>query len=116
MRVLKLSVGDGSTVELDTNQSDTSPIILYEGPVESMLLGSLGPLPPVTRLYGRVWTSGPQVIVRYYEAHPPDEEPIPVCAVARLARGQMQKKPESKPGMAILEFSRAGVFVVNSFR
>jgi hypothetical protein len=28
----------------------------------------------------------------------------------------MQKKPESKPGTAILEFSRAGVFVVNSFR
>ncbi|OJH34749.1 hypothetical protein BON30_42090 [Cystobacter ferrugineus] len=36
--------------------------------------------------------------------------------VARLALGQMQKKPESKPGMAILEFSSAGVYIVNSFR
>jgi hypothetical protein len=116
MRVLKLTVGDGATIELDTNQSDTSPITLYDGPVESMLNSSLGPLPPVTRLYGRVWTSGPQVVIRYYEAHPPDEEPIPICAVARLARGPLQKKPESKPGTAILEFSRAGVFVVNSFR
>jgi hypothetical protein len=81
-----------------------------------MLLGSLGPLLPVTRLYRQVWTGGPQVVVRYYEAHPPDEEPLPICAVARLARGQLQKKPESRPGTAILEFSRAGVFVVNSFR
>ena len=116
MRVLHLNVGDGSIVELDTNQTDTSPITLYDGPVESMLDKSLGPLPPVTRLYGRVWTGGPQVVIRYYEAHVPDEEPMPICAVARLARGQMLKKPESKPGTAILEFSRAGVFVVNSFR
>ncbi|WP_369864944.1 hypothetical protein [Archangium sp. Cb G35] len=116
MRVLHLNVGDGSTVELDTNQTDTSPITLYDGPVESMLHKSLGPLPPVTRLYGRVWTGGPQVVIRYYEAHVPDEEPIPICAVARLARGQLQKKPESKPGTAILEFSSAGVFVVNAFR
>ena len=116
MRILNLRVGDGSIVELDTNQTETSPITLYDGPVESMLNGSLGPLPPVTRLYGRVWTGGPQVVIRYYEAHPPDGEPFPICAVARLARGQLQKKPESKPGTAILEFSSAGVYVVNSFR
>jgi hypothetical protein len=116
MRILNLRVGDGATVDLDVNQSLASSITLYDGPVESMLTSSLGPLPPVTRLYGRVWTGGPQVVVRYYEAHPPDGEPFPICAVARLALGQMQKKPESKPGTAILEFSRAGVFVVNSFR
>lgn len=116
MRVLNVRVGDGATVDLDVNQAQTSPITLYDGPVESMLTGSLGPLPPVTRLYGRVWTGGPQVVVRYYEAHPTDGEPFPICAVARLARGQMQKKPESKPGTAVLEFSSAGVFIVNSFR
>jgi hypothetical protein len=116
MRILNLRVSDGATVDLDVNQSLASPITLYDGPVESMLTNSLGPLPPVTRLYGRVWTGGPQVVVRYYEAHPPDGEPFPICAVARLALGQMQKKPESKPGMAILEFSRAGVYIVNSFR
>jgi len=116
MRILNLRVGDGAVVDLDVNQALTSPITLYDGPVESMLSESLGPLAPATRLYGRVWTGGPQVVVRYYEAHPPDGEPFPICAVARLALGQMQKKPESKPGTAILEFSRAGIYVVNSFR
>ncbi len=116
MRRLGLSVGDASEVELDVNQTDTSPITLYDGPVESMLNSPLGTLPTVTRLYGRVWTGGPQVVVRYYEAHVPDEEPIPICAVARLARGQLKKKPESKPGTALLEFSSAGLYLVNAFR
>src|SRR5690349_6272640 len=56
MRNLGLSVGDASEVELDVNQTDTSPITLYDGPVESMLNSPLGTLPTVTRLYGRVWT------------------------------------------------------------
>jgi hypothetical protein len=116
MRRLGLSVGDSADVELDVNQTDTSPITLYDGPVESMLNSPLGILPAVTRLYGRVWTGGPQVVVRYYEAHVPDEEPIPICAVARLARGQLKKKPESKPGTALLEFSSAGLYLVNAFR
>jgi hypothetical protein len=103
-------------VELDVNQTDTSPITLYEGPVESMLNSELGILPGVTRLYGRVWTDGPQVVIRYYEAHPPEEEKVPICAVARLAKGQLKKHPESKPGTAILEFSSASVYIVDSFR
>ena len=116
MRRLNLSVGDSSDVELDVNQTDASPITMYDGPVESMLNRPLATLPAVTRLYGRVWTGGPQVVIRYYEAHVPDEDPIPICAVARLARGQLKKKPESKPGTAILEFSSAGLYIVNSFR
>jgi hypothetical protein len=63
-----------------------------------------------------VWTGGSQVVVRYYEAQPPERDPIPICAVARLAGGQMRKLPGSKPGMAMLEFSSASVYVVNSFR
>lgn len=116
MQILGLGVGDGGGVELDVNQADSSPITLYDGPIESDLNTRLGPLPPATRLYGRVWTGGPQVVVRYYEAHPPHRAKVPICAVARLARGQMKKRPESKPGTAILEFSTAGVFVVDSFR
>jgi hypothetical protein len=116
MRILGLRVGDGASVELDVNQADDSPITLYDGPVESMLYESLGPLPPATRLYGRVWTGGPQAVVRYYEAHPPDREKIPICAAARTARGQMKKRPESKPGTAVLEFSTASAFIVESFR
>jgi hypothetical protein len=116
MRILRLHVGDAASVELDVNQTDDSPITLYDGPVESMLNDDLGILPAVTRLYGRVWTSGPHVIVRYYEAHPPDGEKVPICAVARLAKGQLRKLPGSKPGTALLEFSKASVYVVESFR
>lgn len=111
MRILRLHVGDAASVELDVNQTDDSPITLYDGPVESMLNDDLGILPAVTRLYGRVWTSGPHAIVRYYEAHPPDGEKVPICAVARLAKGQLRKLPGSKPGTALLEYEcyhRAG--------
>jgi hypothetical protein len=116
MRILRMHVSDAADVELDANQIGASPITLYEGPVESVLDGSLGMLDPMTRLYGRVWTSGPQVVVRYYEAKPPDGDTVPICAVARLGDGQLRKRPESKPGTAIIEFSNASVFVVDSFR
>jgi hypothetical protein len=116
MRILRMHVSDAADVELDANQIGARPVTLYEGPVESVLDGSLGMLEPATRLYGRVWTSGPQVVVRYYEAKPPDGETVPICAVARLGDGQLRKRPESKPGTAIVEFSNASVFVVDSFR
>ena len=51
MRILRLHVGDAASVELDVNQTDDSPITLYDGPVESMLNDDLGILPAVTRLY-----------------------------------------------------------------
>lgn len=116
MRILRLHVGDAASVELDVNQTDARPLYLYEGPVESMLNSDLGILPGVTRLYGRVWTNGPHVVVRYYEAHPPDGEKVPICAVARLAKGQLRKLPGSKPGIAELEFSEASAYIVDSFR
>jgi hypothetical protein len=116
MRILRLEVLDSAWVELDVNQTDDSPITLYDGPVESMLNDDLGPLEPPTRLYGRVWTGGPQVVIRYYEAKPLHGDVIPICAVARLAMGQLKKLPGSKPGMAIVEHSRAGVYIVDSFR
>ncbi len=116
MRILRMHVSDATDVELDANQIGARPVTLYEGPVESVLDGSLGTLEPATRLYGRVWTSGPQVVVRYYEAKPPDGDTVPICAVARLGDGQLRKRPESKPGTAIIEFSNASVFVVDAFR
>jgi len=116
MRILRLRVGDSAWVDLDVNQADTSPISLYEGPLESMVNDELGPLESPTRLYGRVWTEGPQVVIRYYEARPPDGDVIPICAVARLAKGQLKKLPGSKPGMAIVEFSEATVSIVDRFR
>ena len=117
MRLLRLKVGDSAWIELDINQRRGSQITLYEGPVESVLLDDLGPLMGNTRLYGQVWTEGPQVVVRYYEAQPTDGgSKIPICAVARLSKSQLRKSPESKPGTAILEFSKAGVDIVDAFR
>ena len=116
MRILRMRVGDAADAHLDANQIDASPVIVYDGPLESYLTESLGTLEPGTRLYGQAWTGGFQVVVRYYEAHPPDGDKVPICAVARLGRGQMRKRPESKPGSALLDHGAVSVFVVDSFR
>jgi len=117
MRYMKLHVGDATLVELDANQMGARPITLYDGPVESVLEEDIGTLDGPARLYGRVWTSGPQVTIRYYQAHPLDGGGrVPICAVARIGDGQLRKRPESKPGTAILDFSRAAVFIVDEFR
>jgi hypothetical protein len=71
MRILRLRVGDAADVELAASQMGARPITLYDGPVESILENDLGILEGNTRLYGRVWTGGPQVIVRYYETRYP---------------------------------------------
>jgi hypothetical protein len=116
MRILRIRVGDAAGVELDANQRGARPITLYDGPVESILEDDLGIFEGNTRLYGRVWTGGPQVVVRYYQAHPVDGDPVPICAVARLGKGQLRKRPDSKPGMAVLDYSIASAYIVNSFR
>ena len=59
---------------------------------------------------------GPQVVIRWYEAHPPDSEKVPICAVARLSRDQMRKLPGSQPGVAILEGAKAAASIVDEFR
>lgn len=117
MHYLRMFVGESAWVQLDANQSRAYPITLYEGSVESVLDEKLGLLDAPARLYGRVWTSGPQAVVRYYAAQPLDGgDQVPICAVARLGFGQLRKRPESKPGTAILDSPRAGVYIVNEFR
>lgn len=116
MRYLKLRVGDAALVELDANQMGAWPITLYDGPIESVLQDDFGTIEAPARLYGWVWTGGPQVVIRYYEAHPLDGDKVPICAVARLGDGQLRKRPESKPGTAILNASVASAFIVESFR
>lgn len=116
MEALKLHVGDAALVELDANQLRSRRITLYDGPIESVLKDDFGTLEATTRLYGQVWTSGPQVVIRWYEAHPPDSGKLPLCAVARLSYDQMRKLPESKPGMAILDGSVAAAYIVDAFR
>jgi hypothetical protein len=39
-----------------------------------------------------------------------------MCAVARLSEDPMRKRPESKPGTAILDGSVAAAYVVDAFR
>ncbi|RKG97772.1 serine/threonine protein kinase [Corallococcus praedator] len=116
MRALRLHVGDTALVELDANQIRSRAVTLYDGPIESILKNDFGTLETSTRLYGQVWTSGPQVVIRWYEAHPPDSEKFPICAVARLSEDQMRKRPDSKPGTAILDGSVAAAYVVDAFR
>ncbi|HEX8705828.1 MAG TPA: serine/threonine protein kinase, partial [Myxococcaceae bacterium] len=116
MRYLRMRVGDSALIYFDANQIGSRRTTLYDGPVESVMKEELGTLGTLTRLYGQVWTSGPQVVIRYYEAHPVDGDKVPICAVARLGDDQMRKLPESKPGMAILEGSVAAAFIVDAFR
>jgi hypothetical protein len=117
MQILGLRVAQASTVHLDMNQVDASPVTLYDGPIESFLDDSMGILDPGTRLYGTVWTGGPLVVIRYFEARQPRSDIIlQICAVARLGDGQMRKLPGSKPGMAIVEHGFAGVYIVDKFR
>ena len=116
MNILRMRVGDSADVQFDANQIDAEPITLYDGPIESILFGSLGTLETGTRLYGRVWTGGPQVVVRWYQAHPVDGDPLPICLVARFGGNHLRKRPDSKPGTAILGYAGASAFVVNSFR
>lgn len=117
MKYLRMFVGEAAWVQLDANQTRVWPIYLYEGSIESVLEENLGLLEAPARLYGRVWTDGPQAVIRYYAAQPlRGGDEVPICAVARLGMGQLRKKPESKTGIAVLDSPRAGVYIVNEFR
>ncbi len=116
MRILQLRPGDSSSVEIDANQSRQQPLTVYEGPVESYLTDPLGFFGPGTRFYGRIWTRGPNVVIRYYEARPLEGETVPLCAVARLTYGGLRKQSSPAPGMAVLEFSNTPIYIVDSFR
>lgn len=117
MSYLHLFVGESARAQLDANQTQARPITLYDGNIESVLDENLGLLEAPARLYGRVWTGGPQVVIRYHAAQPMNGgDQAPICTVTRLGFGQLRKLPESKPGTAILDSPRAGVYIVDEFR
>ena len=119
MAILRLHPGTSAWIHVDQNQVGQSDITVNDGPIESILQEPLGlsVLETSTRLYGKVWTSGPNVVIRYYEARPLDPgEPLAICAIARLDSGQLKKKPGPAPGSAVLEFSTARLVVVDGFR
>ena len=116
MEALQLQVGDSVKVQLDANQVDASPVTLYDGPVESLVWEFVRTLDLGTRLYGRVWTAGDRVVVRYYQAQRMGGQRFPICAVARMSGNEFRKLPGSKPGMALVQFSTAVAYIVDEFR
>ncbi|WAM23341.1 hypothetical protein [Myxococcus sp. NMCA1] len=117
MSYLHLFVGESAWAQLDANQTRAHPITLYDGPIESVLEEDMGLLEAPARLHGRVWASGPQAVIRYHAAQPmKGGDQIPICAVARLGFGLHRKRPESKPGTAILDSPLAGAYIVDEFR
>jgi hypothetical protein len=116
MQALELRpVHSSARVELDANQFQYEPLTLTAGPIESIMMSSMGQLGPATRLYGRVWISGPRVVIRYYYAQRDRENPLPICAVARLAGLELEGKPGKFPHSAELPYSNALAFVVRDF-
>lgn len=115
MKALEINAGDSARVEIDANQTEREPLTINDGPIESIMLEHFGNLGGTSRLYGRVWTSGPRVVIRYYWAGPPTGGRLPICAVARLGAGQLEAKPGRFPGSAELPFSGALAFAVESF-
>lgn len=118
MDLIRLRPGDAAWINLDVNKVGQRDITVNDGPIESALEEPLGRiLDTNTLLYGKVWTSGPDVVIRYYEALPPERgRVIPICAVPRLGNGQLRKKPGPAPGSAILEVSMAQLYIVDAFR
>jgi hypothetical protein len=116
MNIMQLYAGDESMVELAPRQADRSMVTLHDGPIEVLLAQPWATFDPGTRLFGKVWTTGPTVVIRFYEAHSPLVGTMPICAVVRYPTPFLKKLPESKPGTAILKVTRVPVVAVDVFR
>ena len=115
MEAFDLAPGDSVSMDVEVNRTDPGPLIVYDGPVESRTWGPMESLPARTRLYGRVWTGGPRVVIRYYSARLPDGKVIPFCAVAADNGPGLPKSP-GRPGSAALPSSAASVYITGQFR
>lgn len=118
MELLGLHPGDAAWIDLDFFKIGSSNITVNDGPIESASQEPLGDaFETRTRFYGKVWTSGPFVVIRYYEARRLDLGPtIPICAVARLDDDELKKQPCPVPGCAVLKSSVAAIEIVDGFR
>jgi predicted glycosyl hydrolase (DUF1957 family) len=67
-------------------------------------------------MYGHVWITGPNIVIRYYEARPRNGDRIPICAVLRSGPAGLKKLPNSPPGVALIDVSRAAAWIVDDFR
>ena len=116
MAALDLDPGAGFSVFVDASRKGTGlPLIVSDGPIESETLLPAEKFPGRTRLQGRIWTSGPRVVIRYYSARLPDGKVIPFCAVAADDGPGLPKSP-GRPGFAALQHSTAPVYVTGQFK
>jgi len=116
MQRLGINVPQSAFITIDLPRERELPFTLYDGPIESVLVEALGPLPEGTLISGHVWTGGLDVVIRYHEARTPSGVTIPFCGVARDASGGMTKRPGSPPGIGIIPDSGAAVWIVDAFR
>src|SRR5512132_3357766 len=116
MQALELQPGHSNAkVELDANQYEREPLTVAPRPLERVMIGPVGRLGGATRLYGRVWTSGPRVVIRYYYVQRDGREPLPICAVARRMGGDLEGKPGKFPNSTEVPVSNAVAFAVQDF-
>jgi len=102
-------------VDLDVTQLREGALLVYDGPLESETVVPMGELSAKTHLFGRVWTGGPRVVIRYYSAQLPDGRKLPFCGVANWNGPGLPKAP-GRPGSAALSQTFASVDVVSQFR
>ncbi len=115
MQRLGLAVSDRRSIRIDP-RSERNPLVLLEGPIESLLEGDFGALPAGTRFYGQVWTGGPDVVIRYHEVRTPHGRTYPFCGIAVDGSNGMTKRPDSPPGSGIIPDGAAIIRVVDAFR
>ena len=114
MESFGLRPGLATTIWVDVYRQDTGPLVVYDGPIESQTWVNMEDLPGHTRLYGRVWTSGPRVVIRYYSARLPDGKVVPFCGVA-ADNGHGLPRGSSRPGSGALDAAFAWVYVTGRF-
>lgn len=83
------------------DETGSCSAVVGDGQVVSETRERLGRMPEGTRLSGRLWTGGEEVVGRYTWASPPGEAGFPVC-IALGDNGGAEKQPGSKPGAVLL--------------
>lgn len=115
MAALRFRPPAKGAIIVDAGQATPQSVIVYDGPIESILGQTVGALEDGTRLYGRVWTGRRHVIIRYYTAQLPNGEKFPICAVARMGGEPLRAKRGPYPGSAELEDPVGWVLAVEEF-
>lgn len=115
MRRLEIAEGEVTYGIADATQNRQIPARLMDGPVVGYTDTALGLIPERTKLYGDVWTTGPEVVIRYHEVQLPDGRRFPICAAALESFGGLEKLPGSAPGVAVVQDSRIALRFVDVY-